>query len=173
VSFPKSSQDTLARTPEQYPGNSNEVHYSEGINVGYRWFEMNGIKPLFPFGYGLSYTTFSYAKPSVVALPGHKEVTVTFEVQNTGKVAGAEVAQVYVGFPSIGEGNEPPRQLKGFEKVNLEPGASKTITVTLNRRAFSYWSVAKHDWVIAPGSYKIMIGASSEDIRLEMTTEAP
>jgi len=173
VSFPKSSQDTLARTPEQYPGDGKEVHYSEGINVGYRWFETNGIKPLFPFGYGLSYTTFGYSNPSAVVLPGHKGVAVTFDVQNTGKVSGAEVAQVYVGFPSIEEGNEPPRQLKGFEKVNLEPGASKTITVTLNRRAFSYWSVAKHDWVIAPGSYKIMIGASSEDIRLEMNTEAP
>jgi beta-glucosidase len=173
VSFPKSSQDTLARTPEQYPGNGKEVHYSEGINVGYRWFETNGIKPLFPFGYGLSYTTFGYSKPSVVALPDHKGVTVTFELQNTGKVGGAEVAQVYVGFPSIEEGNEPPRQLKGFEKLNLEPGASKTVKVTLDRRAFSYWSVAKHDWVIAPGTYKIMIGASSEDIRLETTTEAP
>jgi beta-glucosidase len=98
---------------------------------------------------------------------------VTFELQNTVKVGCAEVAQVYVGFPSIEEGNEPPRQLKGFEKLNLEPGASKTVKVTLDRRAFSYWSVAKHDWVIAPGTYKIMIGASSEDIRLETTTEAP
>ena len=173
VSIPRSSQDTLARSPEQYPGNGKEVHYSEGINVGYRWFQTNGIKPLFPFGYGLSYTTFGYSKPSAVALPGHKGVTVTFEVQNTGKVGGAEVAQVYVGFPSIEEGNEPPRQLKGFEKVNLEPGATKIVTITLNPRAFSYWSVAKHDWVIEPGTYKIMIGASSEDIRLEAVTEAP
>jgi beta-glucosidase len=173
VSFPKSAQDTLARNPEQYPGNSKEVHYSEGINVGYRWFETNEIKPLFPFGYGLSYTTFGYSKASVVALPGHKGVTVTFDVQNSGKVAGAEVAQVYVGFPPIADGNEPPRQLKGFAKVLLNPGTSKTLTVTLNPRAFSYWSVAKHDWMMAPGVYKIMIGASSEDIRLEATTEAP
>ena len=172
VSIPKSSQDTLARSPEQYPGDGKEVHYSEGINVGYRWFQANGIKPLFPFGYGLSYTTFGYSKPSAVALPGHKGVTVTFEVQNTGKVGGAEMAQVYVGFPSIEEGNEPPRQLKGFEKVNLEPGAAKIVRITLNPRAFSYWSVAKHDWVIEPGTYKIMIGASSEDIRLEAVTEA-
>ena len=173
VSFPKSAEDTLARNPEQYPGNGKEVHYTEGIAVGYRWFETNGIKPLFPFGYGLSYTTFGYSKPSVAALPGHKGVTVTFEIQNTGKIAGAEVAQVYVGFPQIEEGNEPPRQLKGFQKVFLEPGATKTLTVTLNPRAFSYWSTEKHDWVIQPGSYKIMIGASSEDIRLETATEAP
>jgi beta-glucosidase len=173
VSFPQSAEDTLARNPEQYPGNGKEVNYSEGIHVGYRWFETNGIKPLFPFGYGLSYTTFSYSKASVAALKGQKGVTVTFDVQNTGKVAGAEVAQVYVGFPAIEEGNEPPRQLKGFEKVNLEPGATKTVKVVLNQCAFSYWSVAKHDWVIAPGSYKVMIGASSEDIRLESATEAP
>lgn len=173
VSFPKSAQDTLARDTEQYPGNGKEVHYSEGINVGYRWLETNGIKPLFPFGYGLSYTTFGYSKPSLTDLPGHKGVTVAFQVQNTGKVAGAEVAQVYVGFPNIEEGNEPPRQLKGFEKVYLEPGASKTVTITLNPRAFSYWSTAKHDWAVAPGPYKIMIGASSEDIRLEAVTKAP
>ncbi|HUV68030.1 MAG TPA: glycoside hydrolase family 3 C-terminal domain-containing protein [Terracidiphilus sp.] len=173
VSFPKSAEDTLARNPEQYPGNGKEVHYSEGIEVGYRWFQTNGIKPLFPFGYGLSYTTFGYSNPSVRALPGHKGVTVTFEIQNTGKVAGAEVAQVYLGFPPIEEGNEPPRQLKGFQKVFLEPGATKTVTITLNPRAFSYWSTAKHDWAIAPGSYKIMIGASSEDIRVETATEAP
>jgi beta-glucosidase len=173
VSFPKSAEDTLARNPEQYPGNGREVHYTEGIEVGYRWFQTNGIKPLFPFGYGLSYTTFGYSKPSVTALPGHKGVKVTFEVENTGKVAGAEVAQVYVGFPPIEEGNEAPRQLKGFEKVFLEPGAKKAVTVTLGPRAFSYWSVEKHDWAVAPGSYKIMIGASSEDIRLEAATDAP
>jgi len=173
VSFPKSSQDTLARDPELYPGNGKEVHYNEGINVGYRWFQSNGIKPLFPFGYGLSYTTFGYSKPSVTVLPGHKGVTVAFQVQNTGKLAGAEVAQVYLGFPSIEEGNEAPRQLKGFQKVYLEPGTFKTVQITLNPRAFSYWSTAKHDWVIAPGSYKVMIGASSEDIRLDATTVAP
>lgn len=173
VSFPKTAQDTLARNPEQYPGNSKEVDYSEGINVGYRWFAANGIRPLFPFGYGLSYTTFGYSKPSIVELLRHNSVHVTFEVENTGKVTGAEVAQVYVGFPPIEEGNEPPRQLRGFVKVDLEPGAKKTVGVTLDRRAFSYWSVAKHDWAIAPGTYKIMIGASSEDIRLETTTEAP
>lgn len=170
ISFPRTTEDTLARDPQAYPGNGKEVHYSEGIDVGYRWFQTKNVKPLFPFGYGLSYTTFAYSKPVVTTLPGHKGATVTFEIQNTGKVAGAEVAQVYVGFPPIAEGNEPPRQLKGFQKVVLKPGETKSVHIALTPRDFSYWSTAKHDWVIESGSYRIMIGASSEDIRLEGAT---
>jgi beta-glucosidase len=102
-----------------------------------------------------------------------QDVTVTFQLQNTGKVAGAEVAQVYLGFPSIDEGNEPPHQLKAFEKVYLQPGESRIVRIVLNPRAFSYWSIAKHGWVIAPGPYKIMIGASVEDIRLEVSKSVP
>jgi len=173
VSFPISAQDTLARDPESWPGTGKEVHYKEGINVGYRWYQANNIKPLFPFGFGLSYTTFAYSGLAVSPLPGGKGVAVSFQVQNTGKVAGAEVAQVYVGFPSIAEGDEAPRQLKGFEKVSLAPGESKTVHITLNPREFAYWSVDKHDWVTAPGAYKIMAGASSEDIRLEGSTQLP
>lgn len=173
ISFPRSTQDTLARVPDAYPGNKIEVHYTEGINVGYRWFQANNIKPPFPFGYGLSYTTFAYSNPTVTTLPAHKGVAVSFQLRNTGKVAGAEVAQVYLGFPPIEDGNEPPSQLKGFQNVTLAPGETKTVHITLNPRAFSYWSTAKHDWVIAPGSYKIGIGASSEDIRLEAAHEAP
>jgi beta-glucosidase len=167
ITFPVSGQDTLARNAGQYPGNGKEVRYSEGINVGYRWFATNRIKPLYPFGYGLSYTTFEYSKPRLVSSEPKPEVTVSFEVKNTGKFAGAEIAQIYVGFPAITEGDEPPRQLKGFQKVNLLPGESRTLTIRLDARAFSYWSVLKHEWLIVPGDYKIMIGASSEDIRQE------
>ena len=173
VTFPVSAQDTLARDPAAYPGNGKEVTYKEGINVGYRWYQTNGIKPLFPFGYGLSYTTFSYSNLAVSALPGHKGTLVTFQVRNTGKVAGTEVAQVYLGFPQIEEGNEAPRQLKGFEKVSLAPGESKTVRISLNPRTFSYWSTTKHDWAVVPGEYKILVGASSEDIRLEGAQQAP
>jgi beta-glucosidase len=167
ITFPVSGQDTLARNAGQYPGNGKEVRYSEGINVGYRWFATNRIKPLYPFGYGLSYTTFEYSKPRLVSSEPKPEVTVSFEVKNTGKFAGAEIAQIYVGFPAITEGDEPPRQLKGFQKVNLLPGESRTLAIRLDARAFSYWSALKHEWLIVPGDYKIMIGASSEDIRQE------
>jgi beta-glucosidase len=167
ITFPVSGQDTLARNSDQYPGNGKEVHYSEGINVGYRWFATNGIKPLYPFGYGLSYTTFEYSKPRLVSSEHKPEATVSFEVKNTGKFAGAEIAQIYVGFPAITEGDEPPRQLKGFQKVNLLPGESRTLAIRLDARAFSYWSVLKHEWLVVPGDYKVMIGASSEDIRQE------
>jgi beta-glucosidase len=167
ITFPASAEDTLARNPEQYPGNGVEVHYSEGIDVGYRWFQRNHIQPLFPFGYGLSYTTFAYSKPLITRLPNHEGVSVAFNLQNTGKLAGSEVAQVYVGFPPIEEGNEPPRQLKGFQKVALAAGESKTVHIVLDARAFSYWSTARHAWVMAPGDYEIMIAASSEDIRLQ------
>ena len=167
ITFPVSGQDTLARNSDQYPGNGKEVRYSEGINVGYRWFATNSIKPLYPFGYGLSYTTFEYSKPRLVSSEHKPEVTVSFEVKNTGKFAGAEIAQIYVGFPAITEGDEPPRQLKGFQKVNLLPGESRTLAIRLDARAFSYWSALKHEWLIVPGDYKIMIGASSEDIRQE------
>lgn len=172
VSFPATEADTLARDPEQYPGNGNEVHYSEGIFVGYRWYEHENIQPLFPFGYGLSYTTFAYSNPAVANDDKNGKVTLTFELKNTGKVAGAEVAQVYVGFPHIPEGNEPVRQLKGFRKVMLEPGEMKQVTIELGPRAFSYWSREKHDWQVAAGTYKIMIGSSSADIRLETTSDA-
>ena len=173
VTFPAAAEDTLARNPEQYPGNGIEVHYSEGIEVGYRWFQSNKIKPLFPFGFGLSYTTFTYSKPMITSLPNRQGVDVAFDLRNTGKLSGAEVAQVYVGFPPLDEGNEPPRQLKGFQKVALAPGESKTIHLTLDSRAFSYWSTAKHAWLTASGDYKIMIGGSSEDIRLQASQKMP
>lgn len=167
LTFPAAKSDTFARNAMEYPGNGKTVDYTEGIEVGYRWYEAHQVKPLFPFGYGLSYTTFRISKLSVQHVDAvHHHVTLSFVVTNTGKVAGAEVAQVYVGFPSIAEGNEAPRQLKGFERVALQPGQSRTVTIQLAAPAFSYWSTSRHAWVVQPGKYELMVGDSSADCPL-------
>ena len=166
LTFPASVKDTLARNPAQYPGEDGTVHYTEGLEVGYRWFQSHRVKPLFPFGFGLSYTTFAYSDLHVSSAPGSSEAEVRFTLRNTGHRKGAEVAEVYIGFPPIEEGNEAPRQLKGFRKVELAPGESKEVVLKLDARAFSYWSVKSHGWQIQPGSYAIMVGSSSESLPL-------
>jgi beta-glucosidase len=160
--FPKALGDMPARTKEQYPGVDGKAAYSEGLKVGYRWFDSQGIEPLFPFGFGLSYTSFDYAGLGVT--PDDDGATVRFTVRNTGRRSGAEVGQVYVGFPAaLGE---PPLQLKGFQKVDLEDGAARSVEVKLDRRAFSYWSSDRKDWVRARGCYTIAVGGSSRDLPL-------
>ena len=172
ITFPSALADVPANTPERYPGTGPDKHtvekYSEGVLVGYRWYDAMKIAPLFPFGYGLSYTSFDYKNPTLSAkeLPvANPALTVEFDVANTGKRAGAEVAQVYLGLPSL-PGVEQPRQLKGFARVNVEPGQATHVRVALDARAFSYWDVATHGWKVAPGEYPVYIGASSRDIRL-------
>jgi beta-glucosidase len=144
------------------------VQYKEGILVGYRGYEKNGVKPQFPFGFGLSYSTFSYGNLRVV--PAAKDsgnvVNVSFTVKNSGPREGAEVAEVYVGDPQAGV-PRPVKELKGFEKVTLKPGETKTLSVKLDRRAFSYYDVTKHAWIAPAGEYGILVGSSSEDIRLQ------
>jgi beta-glucosidase len=167
LSFPRSAEDTLASNPEQYPGVNGEAHYSEGLEVGYRAYTAHGIAPLFPFGFGLSYTEFSFDGLKVTQDSGGAGATVSFQVTNTGKRAGAEVAQVYLGFPAIAEGNEPPIQLKGFRKVTLQPGEAKTVEVKLDARAFSYWSVKAHAWQVAQGEFQVMVGDSSASTPLK------
>jgi beta-glucosidase len=144
------------------------VDYSEGIFVGYRGYEKTDTKPLFPFGYGLSYTTFAYSDLKIVpaAKKNDQALTVSFKVKNTGSREGAEVAQVYVG-DSHALVPLPLKELKGFAKVSLRPGESKQITVLLDRRAFSYYDVAQHGWNAAPGDFVILVGSSSADIRLQ------
>ncbi len=171
ISFPASVNDTLARNPAQYPGDHIEVHYSEGLDVGYRWYQSEGIKPLFPFGFGLSYTTFEYADLHIVRGVGSAYATATVRITNTGKRTGAEVVQVYLGFPPISEGNEAQRQLKGFRKISLQPGESRLVSIPLDERSFSYWSMATHSWKIPSGTFQVMVGSSSEDIRLQGTME--
>jgi len=174
LTFPARESDTFARDPMQYPGNGKSVEYSEGIDVGYRWYQTHHVQPLFPFGFGLSYTRFAFSGLSVsTADPLKHRVTLTFDVKNIGQVAGAEVAQVYVGFPRIAEGNEPPEQLKGFRRIFIKPGQTRKVAVTLNPQSFSYWSTTQHAWRIQPGSYSLMVGASSADIRLSKTIDIP
>ena len=167
LSFPRSAEDTLASNPDQYPGVNGVAHFSEGLEVGYRGYSAHNIAPLFPFGYGLSYTQFSFDGLKVTKQPGSDAATVSFKVTNTGQRAGAEVAQVYLGFPPIAEGNEPPLQLKGFRKVMLNPGRSQTVEVKLDARAFSYWSEKAHAWVVAPGEFQVMVGDSSANTPLK------
>src|SRR3954449_2100969 len=169
--FPKSQADLPVKTQTQYPGVNDSqgiphAKYTEGLKIGYRWYDSQGIEPLFPFGYGLSYTTFSLGGLHVKAAGGKTTgATATFTVKNTGTRAGAEVAQLYVGMPN--QTGEPPKQLKGYSKVVLSPGQSKDVTLSLGRRAFSYWGTG--GWTVAKGCYRIMLGRSSRDIAAQKT----
>ncbi len=159
--FPLRLSDTPCR--ENFPGKAKTVEYREAIYVGYRYYDKVSMNVLFPFGHGLSYTTFSYSDLKI----NHKidEVEVNFKIKNSGKCAGAEVCQLYVGKP-VGQVHRAVRELKGFEKVYLEPGEEREITMILDTRAFSYYSAGEADWAIEPGSYHISVGSSSRDLRL-------
>jgi beta-glucosidase len=161
-SFPKSLADMPTKTPEQYPGKDGKAIYSEGLEVGYRWFDSEEIEPLFPFGYGLSYTSFAYSGLKVKAK--RDRATLSFALRNTGARRGAEVAQVYIGFPSWT--GEPPRQLKGFRKVELEDGVATRVSIDLDKRAFSYWDDRTNGWRVGRGCYTIAVGGSSRSLPL-------
>src|SRR4051812_32384046 len=155
--FPKTLADMPTRTPAQYPGIKDEETYAEGLEIGYRYFDAHDVAPLFPFGFGLSYTTFRVNDLTVA--PRGSGAVARFRITNTGKRAGAEVGQVYVGFPSADR--EPPRQLKAFKKVYLEPGETQTIELPLDPRAFAHWDSAAHEWAVTGGTYRILAGTSS------------
>jgi beta-glucosidase len=162
--FPASASQGPAKTTDEYPGDGTSVSYDEGILVGYRWYQASGEQPLFPFGYGLSYTTFSYA--NVTATPqgsgGKRRVRVAFDVTNTGSRSGADVAQVYLGLPVAA--GEPPKRLAGFEKVRLAPGETRHVTLSLRPEAhpLSFWDAASGGWSTATGSYAVYVGDSSD-----------
>jgi beta-glucosidase len=166
--FPKQLMDSPAHALHAYPGTNGVETYEEGLLVGYRWYDTRKIEPLFPFGYGLSYTTFKYSKLKVVSQMDSKDpaVTVEFALANTGKRAGAEVAQVYVQelHPSV---TRPLRELKGFAKVSLKPGEKQTVSVRLDRHAFAHYDPDKKGWVADKGDYKIIVGSSSRDLQLQ------
>jgi beta-glucosidase len=172
VTFPRSESDVPAHTPQQYPGTNGTAVYSEGLNVGYRWYDAQDIAPLFPFGYGLSYTTFAFSHLKVTpTLTPNGHVTVGADVTNTGKRAGAEVAQVYVTDPS--SAGEPPKQLKGFAKVNLAAGQTKHLTFTLDQRAFSTWEPTAQQWGTHDGRYTVYVGDSSRSLPLHAAVDVP
>jgi beta-glucosidase len=172
ATFPVAAKDVPANTPAQYPGVTvggvPTAYYSEGLEIGYRWYDQRDISPLYPFGFGLSYTTFSISQ--IAASPainnGTQPIKISARVKNTGNRRGAEVVQAYLGLPtSLGE---PPKRLAGFQKVWLNPGEEQSVTITIDPSAsshpMSYWSVAAHDWVIKPGTYAVYVGKSSRDI---------
>ena len=175
ITFPVSDTQTAVNTPAQYPGVNNVATYSEGVFMGYRYYDQNNLTPLFPFGFGLSYTTFSFSNLSIspTTLPSfstnpNQTVTVSFNVKNTGSVTGAEVAQLYVGIPSPSSSvPEPPKWLKGFQRISLTPGQTGTVQLTLNMRSFAYWDVNSESWLVAPGTYQILVGDSSRNILLQ------
>jgi beta-glucosidase len=148
-----------------YPGSNGTVNYAEGLLVGYRWFDAKGIAPLFPFGFGLTYTTFAYDKFHVEATTDGRWA-VTFQVTNNGTHSGTEVSQVYVSPPVSSKAGRPIRELRGFSRETLVTDQSITVTIILDRNAFSYFDEAKHDWVVEPGSYSVEVGSSSRSIQL-------
>jgi beta-glucosidase len=166
ATFPKQLSDSPAHALGNYPGTKGTVTYAEGLLVGYRWFDTKNIEPQFPFGFGLSYTTFKYNSLKLIPAAGTNEiVTAQFEIENTGKVAGAEVAQLYVHEekPRL---MRPEKELKGFKKVFLKPGEKQTISIPLNESSFAYYDDVKKSWVADHNSFEILIGSSSRDIRL-------
>ncbi|MDP4275706.1 MAG: glycoside hydrolase family 3 C-terminal domain-containing protein, partial [Bacteroidota bacterium] len=169
ITFPEKMDDLPLQTADQYPGIDYVQHYTEGLLVGYRWYDTKNIEPLFPFGYGLSYTTFSYNDLKVSSPDKKKGVVVEFNVTNTGNREGAEVAQVYVSLPSNTEVPQPLRQLKGFKRVELTPGQSAHISIPLDIRALSYWNQSSHSWKVLTGNYTVYAAASSRDLRLTGT----
>ena len=166
--FPLKIFDTPAHI--NWPGGAGEVRYGEGIFIGYRYYDAKGVPVLFPFGYGLSYTTFAYGNPEVSATTFNDVdgLEVTVDVTNTGKVAGKEIVQVYV-HDQKSELVRPHKELKGFVKVELQPGETKTVSVELDFRAFAYYHLRYQQWITEDGDYDILIGASAADIRHSVT----
>ncbi len=172
MTFPASFEDTpVGQDAARYPGIEDEngifqVDYSEGLEVGYRWYEAEGIEPLFEFGHGLSYTEFSYENVKVTpkSTTGDKEIRVRFKLTNTGDVAGTEVAQVYLELPDAT--GEPSKRLVGWERVTLEPGQHQNVQVTLtaedlaDMHLLEYWDTAAGDWSTASGAYVVTVGGS-------------
>jgi len=163
--FPAKLEDSPAHKLGEYPstpGNELKQTYKEDIFVGYRYFDTYKVAPQYAFGYGLSYTTFAYGK--LMVTPGSQSATVTLTVRNTGKVAGAEVVQLYVKDEQAAV-KRPEKELKAFQKVFLKPGETKKVTLTLGTEAFQYYDEAKKQWVLEPGKFQILVGSSSRDIR--------
>jgi beta-glucosidase len=166
ITFPTSLSALPASATAQWPGTNGQVQYSEGLDIGYRWYDANNVTPLFPFGFGLSYTSFSYSNLHVGAMSGN-QATVTATVTNTGSRAGTDVAQLYVGNPA--SAGEPPHQLKGFQRITLNPGASGTVTFTVTAHDLASWDTTSNNWIAGAGSYQILVGDSSRSLPLTGT----
>ncbi|MFI6347177.1 glycoside hydrolase family 3 C-terminal domain-containing protein [Streptomyces sp. NPDC050560] len=180
LTFPVKDSDMPTADRAQFPGKDRVAQYSEKLGVGYRGYQKSGTEPLFAFGYGQSYTSFSYsglkATRTVDAgaaghdgtLGGKKAATVSLKVTNTGKRTGAAVPQVYLGFPKAA--GEPPLQLKGFSKVTLKPGQSKRVTIPIGEQDLAVFDTAANQWKVVPGDYQVRVGDSSDHTPLHATT---
>ncbi len=155
---------------EQYKGKIMDIPYNDGLYVGYRFIDKNGLKPNFPFGHGLSYTTFKYGKPSIDRKKGKADdtFTVTVPVTNTGDRKGKEIVQLYIADKEASV-DRPLKELKGFDKIELSPGETKKVSITFGREALSYFDADKHEWVCEPGEFEAIVGASSTDIKGKVT----
>lgn len=167
--FPRSMKQSPIRSRRQWPGVPDkhgipQSHYSEGLLVGYRWYDAHHLRPLFPFGFGLSYTSFRYSGLRV--RPTASGAVVSLRVTNTGRRSGAAVPQVYLSDPRAA--HEPPKQLVGYDNLRLRAGQSRRVTLRLGRRAFSHWT-HRHGWTVAPGCYVVRAGSSSADLPLAAT----
>ncbi|MEN8157987.1 MAG: glycoside hydrolase family 3 C-terminal domain-containing protein, partial [Bacteroidota bacterium] len=163
VTFPKAYEDHPAYG--SYLKEIDRADFEEGLFVGYRYYDSKHVEPLFPFGHGLSYTTFEYSNLKT-DLDGGLPVTVSLTVTNSGRMKGSEVVQLYVHDVEAGV-ERPFKELKGFSKVTLEAGETKTVSIRLERRAFSFYDESVKEWVLEPGEFELLVGASSKDIRLQ------
>ncbi len=168
VTFPESLSQVPASTTAQFPGNGTEVLYSEGIDVGYRWYDARHLTPLFPFGFGLSYTRFAYSRLRLnrATVTGTQDLRVSATVTNTGTRRGSDVAQLYVGDPA--STGEPPRQLEGFRRVNLAPGQSARVSFSITPQDTSWWSDTAKGWTQTAGEYHVYVGDSSAPANLPL-----
>ena len=166
MTFPKNEEETpVANT---YPGSKEVANYDEGIFVGYRWYDKKNIEPLFPFGFGLSYTTFEYSdlKLSAKSMNQDDEIEVSLRVKNSGKMDGDEVVQLYIHDVKTSVDREP-KSLKGFARVSLKAGESKTVTMRIDKTALSFYDVSSKAWVVEPGEFEVLVGNSSRNILLQ------
>ncbi|MFV8341314.1 glycoside hydrolase family 3 C-terminal domain-containing protein [Flavobacterium sp. XS2P39] len=168
--FPMRLEDTP--TAMDFPSKDGNANYGEGIFIGYRYYDKKKIEPNFPFGYGLSYTTFAYSdiKTNKTAAKDTDDITISLKVKNTGKVAGKEVVELYVHEQQT-EVSRPENELKHFEKIALLPGEEKTVTFHLTSRDFAYFNSKSHDWAIKSGKFDIRVGGSSRDLPLQQTID--
>jgi beta-glucosidase len=161
VTFPTSLSQVPASTTAQFPGDGTDVFYSEGVNVGYRFYNAKNETPLFPFGYGLSYTRFAFSnlRISRASVTGTGDEQISATITNTGSRTGSDVAQLYVGDPA--STGEPPRSLQGYDRVTLAPGRSARVSFTVTPQQLSWWSDTANGWTQTPGTYRVYVGDSS------------
>jgi len=167
--MPKKLSDSPAHATNSFPGGAS-VTYKEGLLVGYRWFDTKNVAPLYPFGYGLSYTTFEFAnaKADKKDYSANDVIKVTVDVKNTGKADGKEVVQLY-SAKADSKVTRAAKELKGFSKVMVKAGSTETVTISIPVKELAYYEVATKKWTVEPGTYTFKLGSSSRDLKGEVS----